>query len=107
MLRRCVAAEESRMRATGHFRPGAPAGGMSWTRVAEGVPHRTAKQCRIRYLSNLDPALNRAKWTEEEITLIYAQRRLRGNRWADIARMLPGRTDNQVSLIGQRGSAVP
>ena len=32
-----------------------------WTIIAEHFPNRTGKQCRERWLSNLDPSINKKK----------------------------------------------
>jgi hypothetical protein len=68
----------------------------NWNRIAAEVPGRTAKQCRDRWIDQLNPFINHGDWTEEEDQLLIEQRQLWGNKWAKIARNFPNRTDNQI-----------
>ncbi|OHT06712.1 hypothetical protein TRFO_25174 [Tritrichomonas foetus] len=60
------------------------------------MPGRLAKQCRERWCNHLDPNIKRTSWTPEEDLIIIETIRKIGTKWADIARNLPGRTDNSV-----------
>ncbi|GFR39775.1 hypothetical protein Agub_g260, partial [Astrephomene gubernaculifera] len=57
---------------------------------------RIGKQCRERWNHHLSPGLRKDPWTpEEEVMVVDAHKRL-GNRWSDIARCIPGRSENAV-----------
>ena len=67
-----------------------------WSEIAERIPGRIGKQCRERWFNHLDPRIKKGPWNEEEDRiLIEAQAKL-GNRWCEIAKMLPGRSENNV-----------
>ncbi|KAL3632931.1 hypothetical protein CASFOL_025915 [Castilleja foliolosa] len=57
---------------------------------------RCGKSCRLRWINYLRPDLKRGTFTPQEAALIIQLHRVLGNRWAQIARHLPGRTDNEV-----------
>lgn len=71
-------------------------GGNSWSRIAEAVPGRSGKQCRDRWMNQLNPELNHREWTRDEDELLICQQRMFGNCWARIAKSLPQRASNAV-----------
>nr|XP_027096338.1 myb-like protein AA [Coffea arabica] len=96
---------QSKLCARGHWRPAedtklrelvALYGPQNWNLIAEKLEGRSGKSCRLRWFNQLDPRINRRAFTEEEEERLMAAHRLYGNKWAMIARLFPGRTDNAV-----------
>ncbi|KAG5237273.1 transcription factor CSA [Salix suchowensis] len=96
---------QSKLCARGHWRPAedtrlrelvALYGPQNWNLIAEKLEGRSGKSCRLRWFNQLDPRINRKAFTEDEEERLMQAHRLYGNKWAMIARLFPGRTDNAV-----------
>ncbi|KAJ7969389.1 MYB transcription factor [Quillaja saponaria] len=72
-------------------------GYVSWSSVPKlaGL-QRCGKSCRLRWINYLRPDLKRGSFSAEEERTIIDVHRILGNKWAQIAKHLPGRTDNEV-----------
>ncbi|KAL5059026.1 hypothetical protein RYX36_030630 [Vicia faba] len=95
----------SKLCSRGHWRPGEDAklkelvaeyGPQNWNLIAEHLQGRSGKSCRLRWFNQLDPRINRSTFSEEEEERLLASHKMYGNKWAMIARLFPGRTDNAV-----------
>ncbi|KAH7310697.1 Homeodomain-like protein, partial [Stachybotrys elegans] len=68
-----------------------------WTEIAQGIPGRTAKDCRKRWFHSLDPSLRKGRWTEDEDRILLEAYSRLGPAWKQIADLIPGRKDDQCS----------
>ena len=77
-------------------------GTSNWTIIANEMAnmykskHRNGKQCRERWHNHLDPKVNKDNWTEEEENILFTKHLECGNKWSEISKFLPGRTDNSI-----------
>ncbi|KAK6913283.1 SANT/Myb domain [Dillenia turbinata] len=95
----------SKVCSRGHWRPSEDStlkelvalyGPQNWNLIAEKLQGRSGKSCRLRWFNQLDPKINRRAFSEEEEERLMEAHRVYGNKWAMIARLFPGRTDNAV-----------
>jgi len=70
--------------------------GPNWKTIATHFPSRTGKQCRERYINSLDPNIKSTPWSEEEDQAIIDYHTKCGNKWSEVAKLLPGRTANAI-----------
>jgi hypothetical protein len=68
----------------------------SWTKLAKLLSGRIGKQCRERWLNHLDPTISRGPWTPEEDKQLMLLHEQYGNRWSQIAALMPNRADNMI-----------
>ncbi|URE18901.1 hypothetical protein MUK42_10845 [Musa troglodytarum] len=69
----------------------------NWNAVRKHTElRRCGKSCRLRWINHLRPNLKKGAFTEDEEQLVIALHARLGNRWAQMAAFLPGRTDNEI-----------
>jgi hypothetical protein len=63
----------------------------NWSDIAKSIPGRTSKQTYERWTNHLDPTITKVPFSFDEDELIRLLQAAHGNKWASIARHLPGR----------------
>lgn len=71
-------------------------GPKKWSAIAQHLPGRIGKQCRERWCNHLDPTIKKEAWTQEEELALIHFHRMYGNKWAELSKFIPGRTDNAI-----------
>ncbi|KAL3500529.1 hypothetical protein ACH5RR_039622 [Cinchona calisaya] len=71
-------------------------GPKKWSTIAQHLPGRIGKQCRERWHNHLNPGINKEAWTQEEELALIRAHQIYGNKWAELTKFLPGRTDNAI-----------
>ncbi|KAK3183467.1 hypothetical protein Dsin_030753 [Dipteronia sinensis] len=71
-------------------------GPKNWSLIANMISGRVGKQCRERWYNHLKSDIKKSPWSEEEDLILIEEHKKLGNRWAEIARKLPGRSENTI-----------
>jgi len=74
----------------------AQCGPANWSRIAIGMPNRVGKQCRERWHNHLCPDVKTDSFSPDEDRAIMEAVAAHGTKWADMVKLIPGRTDNAI-----------
>ena len=67
-----------------------------WAFIASVLKSKTQKQVYARWRDYLQPSLTTQPWTKEEQKRLLELQAQVGNQWAELAKLLPGRSPNAI-----------
>ena len=70
--------------------------GRKWSDIAYKLPGRIGENIRERYVNVLDPRLIKTPWTEREDRILFEMHGRLGNKWSEIRKAIPGRSENNI-----------
>ena len=71
-------------------------GSKHWSRIATEMQGRNGKQCRERWINHLKPDILKDPWSREEEEVLLRAYAEVGSKWAEMEKILPGRTENAI-----------
>ncbi|KAI5080770.1 hypothetical protein GOP47_0003953 [Adiantum capillus-veneris] len=71
-------------------------GTKKWHIIAVKMQNKNPRDCRTRWQTYLNTCMNKSTWNADEDRLLLEGHNAYGNRWTEIAKLVPGRTDNAV-----------